>query len=247
MTARAPGGAWTALAGLLGVGALVAWWLPSPWLDWQPAAFGREPWRALSAAFVHWSALHLGANLLGGVLVAALGRVAGLPARAALAWAAAWPLTHLGLLAQPALAHYGGLSGVLHAGVAVAAWWLVLRTSGRSRSIGAALLAGLAIKVGLEDPFGAPLVHPAGWDIAVAPLAHASGAIAGTVTGLVATLVPGGGRGDPTAFASSRGAPNGEHAMPTGRPDPGRAGTAHPDAARPDGDRSDAGRRESGR
>ena len=40
---------------------------------------------------------------------------------AALAWALAWPLTHLALLAEPALLRYGGLSGVLRAGAAVAA------------------------------------------------------------------------------------------------------------------------------
>ena len=35
------------------------------------------------------------------------------------------PLTQLGLLMRPDLLHYGGLSGVLHAGVAAAALWLV--------------------------------------------------------------------------------------------------------------------------
>lgn len=192
--ACAPGAAWVVLAALLALGALLAWWAPAPSLDWQPGAVAREPWRAFSAAFVHWSALHLGANLLGSGLVAALGRTAGLPARAALAWAVAWPLTHLALLAQPALAHYGGLSGVLHAGVAVAGWWLLLRQRGRPRAIGAALVAGLAIKVALEDPFGAPLVHAAGWDIAIAPLAHAAGALAGSATGLAAALGAGGAR-----------------------------------------------------
>lgn len=188
------------LAGVLAGGALLAWWLPTPWFDWQPGAVAREPWRAFSAAFVHWSALHLGANLLGTAILAALGRAGGLPGRAALAWALAWPLTHLGLLAQPALAHYGGLSGVLHAGVAVAGCWLLVRTRGRPRAIGAALLAGLAIKVVLEEPFGAPLVRPPGWDIAIAPLAHASGAIAGTVAGLVAAWLPGDwGTGDARA------------------------------------------------
>jgi rhomboid family GlyGly-CTERM serine protease len=178
-----PGRAWTALAALLGAGALCAWALPAGLLDWQPARAAREPWRLFSAAFVHWSALHLGANLLGCLLVGALGRAAALPAAAALAWLAAWPLTHLALLAQPALAHYGGLSGVLHAGVAVAALWLLVHHRGRPRAVGAALLAGLALKVVLEDPLGAPLARPAGWDIAIAPLAHASGALAGALIG----------------------------------------------------------------
>jgi rhomboid family GlyGly-CTERM serine protease len=178
---RRPGRAWVALSLLLGAGALLGWWAPAAALDWQPARAFTQPWRAWSAAFVHWSALHLGANLLGVALVAALGQAAALPARAALAWCLAWPLGHLGLLLEPALAHYGGLSGVLHAGVAVAGWWLVVAARGRPRAVGLAVLAGLALKLVLEDPFGAPLARPAGWDIAIAPLAHATGALAGSL------------------------------------------------------------------
>jgi hypothetical protein len=70
---------------------------------------------------------------------------------------------------------------VLHAGVAVAGWWLAVTARGRTRAIGLAVLAGLALKLVLEDPFGAPLARPVGWDIALAPLAHATGALAGSV------------------------------------------------------------------
>jgi len=134
---------------------------------------------------VHWSPLHLGANLLGTALVAALGQVGALPPRAALAWLIAWPLTQLGLLLQPELMHYGGLSGVLHAGVAVAAVTLVLDEQGRRRAIAAALLLGLAVKLLLEAPWGPPLRHPADWDIAVAPLAHSTGAVCGALLALL--------------------------------------------------------------
>jgi rhomboid family GlyGly-CTERM serine protease len=178
---RDAGRAWLLLALALGGGALLAWPLPTRWFDWQPGLVVAEPWRAWSAAFVHWSALHLAANLLGCALVAVLGHVAALPRRAALAWLLAWPLTHLALLLRPELAHYGGLSGVLHAAVAVAGWWLVAGVPGRARLIGAALLVGLSIKVALEDPFGPVLARVAGWDIAIAPLAHATGALAGSL------------------------------------------------------------------
>jgi len=178
---------WIALAALLGLGALAGLGLPSPALDWQPALAGREPWRAWSAAFVHLSALHLAANLAGTALVGALGFVARVPRRSVLAWFAAWPLTHLALLARPDLSHYAGLSGVLHAGVAVAAVHLIATAHGLRRAIGAALLAALALKVASETPWAAEaLRHPAGWDIAIAPFAHASGLVAGAVASALA-------------------------------------------------------------
>jgi rhomboid family GlyGly-CTERM serine protease len=182
---------WLALCAACAAGALLAWFVPRGALDWQPALAAAQPWRALSAPFVHWSALHLGANLAGTIVVGALGVAAALPARAALAWLAAWPLTQLGLLVAPGLLHYGGLSGVLHAAVAVAGVWLAIERAGRERGIGCALLGGLALKVLLEAPWGPPLRNPPGWDIAIAPLAHATGALAGVACALLAsTLAP---------------------------------------------------------
>jgi rhomboid family GlyGly-CTERM serine protease len=180
--------AWIGLSALLAAGALVGWLAPSAGLDWQPGRAAAEPWRAFSAAFVHWSERHLLANLAGLALVAALGAAARLPRAAALAWLVAWPLTHLGLLARPELAHYGGLSGVLHAGVSVAAIWLVVCARGRTRLIAGAVVAGLAVKIVLERPWGAALVRPADWDIAIAPLAHATGALAGLLAAALALL-----------------------------------------------------------
>ena len=185
---KAPSRWWWRLAAAFAAASLLAWWLPAPLLDWQPALASSAPWRAFSAAFVHWSALHLGANLLGAAVVAALGLAARLPAPAAAAWLAAWPLTQAGLAVQPALLHYGGLSGVLHAGVAVAALWLLVRDSGRRRALGAAVMAGLVLKVVLEQPWGPPLRTGGGWDIATAPLAHASGLLAGLLCAGIALL-----------------------------------------------------------
>ena len=121
MAVRLRAGRWWALSALLAAGALVGALQPSHALDWQPALAYAQPWRAWSAAFVHWSARHLSANLGALLLVGALGAAAGCQGRATLAWALAWPTGHALLLLQPRLLHYGGLSGVLHAGVAVAA------------------------------------------------------------------------------------------------------------------------------
>lgn len=159
--------------------------LPAWWLDWQPGRLGTEPWRMLTAAFVHWSTPHLLVNLAGCVVVAAFGLVARLPPLAGLAWLAAWPLTHAALLLRPELAHYGGLSGVLHAAVAVAAVWLLSDGARPRRWVGAAVLAGLVGKVLLEHPLGPVLRPDSTLGIATAPLAHATGAAAGVLCALV--------------------------------------------------------------
>jgi len=195
---RTSGRAWGAFAVLLGLLALAGWGLPRAALDWQPALALTQPWRTLTAIGVHYSGLHLLANLAGAAAVGTLGIAARAPLGAAWAWAAAWPLTQLGLLLEPALTHYGGLSGVLHAGVAVIAVVLLWRANppgptpepmSTRRWVGLALLAGLVGKVLLEAPWGAPLRYPAGLDIAVAPLAHASGLVCGLLCAIVAQLV----------------------------------------------------------
>jgi hypothetical protein len=107
----------------------------------------------------------------------------------AAAWCAAWPLTQFGLLLQPGLRHFGGLSGVLHAGTAVIAVHLLLAATGRRRAIGGAILLCLVVKVASEEPWGAPLRTLAGWDIAVAPLAHATGLAAGVLCAVVGHLI----------------------------------------------------------
>jgi rhomboid family GlyGly-CTERM serine protease len=185
-----PGLAWSALAVLLGLAALAGWGTPRAALDWQPALVLTQPWRAFTAIAVHYSAVHLLANLAGAAAVGTLGLAARAPFAAAAAWATAWPLTQLALLVQPALIHYGGLSGVLHAGVAVISVVLVwMPTAPAQRWVGLALLAGLVVKVVLEAPWGAPLRHPTHIDIAVAPVAHASGLLAGLLCAIVALFI----------------------------------------------------------
>lgn len=157
-----------------------------PALDWRPALAASQPWRLWSAAWVHLNDTHLAVNAAGAVLVAALGVAARLPLRASFAWALAWPLTHA-LLALRPVESYGGLSGVLHAGVAVAAVWLVRTGTGRPRLIGVALLLGLVVKTVLEAPWRDALPFSPGLGITTVPFAHAAGAIAGTLAALLCT------------------------------------------------------------
>ncbi|MEO6410208.1 MAG: rhombosortase [Burkholderiaceae bacterium] len=182
--------AWAALAAALALASVLAFFfVPAPVIDWQPGLARTEPWRAWSAALLHYSPLHLAANLAGAALVAAFGWTARVRMRSVAAWLAAWPLTQVGLLLRPELLHYGGLSGVLHAGAAGVAVSLLVNERGRRRAIGAAVLVGLALKVASEAPWSTLLRQPAGWDIAIAPLAHASGLVMGLLAAGVAELV----------------------------------------------------------
>lgn len=171
-----------ALGAGLALAALLAWPAPRDALDWQPALAWSQPWRLLTAAWVHWSPAHLGVNLAAAAVVAAYGGAAGVPARAALAWACSWPLAHALLALRPDLAHYGGLSGGLHGGVCIVSVWLMVRAQGRRRWIGAAVMAGLVLKLVSEAPWGPTLRWADEWGIAVAPVAHATGALAGLLT-----------------------------------------------------------------
>jgi hypothetical protein len=224
---RTPGVAWAGVAGLLALGAIIVTSamaaagelrpgdaIPGA-LDWQPGLTSLQPWRPWTCAWVHWSWPHLFVNLAGAVIVARVGWRARAPLAAAVAWLLAWPLTHL-LLALPAeapahaadalrrLQHYGGLSGVLHAGVVVLGLALAFPVAGaaasaagelapltpaqarRHRLVGAALVAGTLVKVLLEAPWDLALRPSALLGIGVAPLAHACGCAAGVIAWAVA-------------------------------------------------------------
>ena len=205
---RVDGTAWVALSAMLCLAAVVVTALcanasaPSLMatpttraLDWQPALGLREPWRLWTCAWVHGSAAHLAVNLAGGAVVAFVGWRARLPAAAALAWFVAWPGTQLAMAAidsdklAAALPHYFGLSGVLHAGVIVLGLSLACRPArehaqaradaSRERWIGVGILAGTLAKVALEAPWELAPHASAALGIAVAPVAHACGIVAG--------------------------------------------------------------------
>ena len=188
--------AWAGAAALLCLFALLGWPVSREWLDWQPQLAFTQPWRALTAVAVHYSPMHLTGNLAGAVLTAAFGIAARVPMRAAWAWLAAWPLTHFALLIAPGLApgltpgltHYGGLSGVLHAGVAIVIVFLLAQGSRAQRVVASLVLIGFCVKIIGEAPWGPAVRHPAGWDIPIAPIAHATGAVAGAACAMVALL-----------------------------------------------------------
>ena len=181
-------------------------------LDVQPGLWRAQPWRLWTAAGVHWSGMHLLFNLMGCAALIAWGHAADVKLRHTLAWLLAWPLVQLALAATTSLPHYGGLSGVLHAGVAIGCWALVRQTDTPRGWVGAWVLLGLCLKVALEQPL---VRHVLGWGDDPVPLIGApgwyveSGAhLAGLVVGLAcAALV------DATAHLLRRVSP----AAPAGR------------------------------
>lgn len=171
---RTPERAWLLVCALLATGALLLFATGDP-ARWTLQRERFAPWQLFTAALWHWNALHLAGNLGALAVLALLGRRAGLPARAAVAWLLAWPMTQALLLLHPALPPFGGLSGVVHAGVLIAGLHLLPR----QRWLGALLLVGLALKLLLEQPWG-PLLRPNDWwGGATLPLAHAAGALSG--------------------------------------------------------------------
>ena len=193
--------AWTLLVLCWAVAAGVLWLGESatalPFhLDWQREFLRTQPWRLWTAAVVHWSGLHLLFNLLGCAALVAWGHAADLKLRHTLAWCLAWPLVQMLLYFSPPLPHYGGLSGVLHAGVAIGCWALVRQTDTPRRWVGAWVLLGLCLKVALEQPalrYGLrggdallPLIGAPGWSVASS--AHLAGLVAGLACAALADL-----------------------------------------------------------
>jgi rhomboid family GlyGly-CTERM serine protease len=158
---------------------------PLAW-SWHRDLLGNEPWRWLTAPWVHWGLKHTLVNAVGVVLLAWIGWRSALSNRAALAWFLALPLGQGLLWVKTDLVEVAGLSGWLHAGVAVLAVVLCRRSNTRERVLGAAVGAGLVLKLLLEAPWGPALRYEPMWGaMPVAPWAHLAGALAGASMALL--------------------------------------------------------------
>jgi rhomboid family GlyGly-CTERM serine protease len=155
---------------------------PAAWALHPSAGLHQSPLNYWTCAWLHANAQHLAANLAALALILVIGWRIKLPPLSAAAWGLAWPLTHLALLLDVRLGTYYGLSGVLHAGVAILALTLITRRGADTPpmpTIGWLLLVGLLAKCGLENPgLHATLPRP-DLGMNVAPMAHWAGALVG--------------------------------------------------------------------
>lgn len=183
-----PSRAWLVLCAVHGVASMLLWWAREPAvvaLTWRADTWPAQPWTLWTSAWVHLSTPHLIGNQLALGALTAFGWMVQPRRSAALAWFLCWPLAQASLLLWPHIGYAVGLSGLLHAGAAVVAMHLVLGSLPipKARRWGVLLLAGLLVKMLLEQAW----LRPVGWDegsqVSVVLAAHLTGGVWGMVLG----------------------------------------------------------------
>lgn len=178
--------AWPFLCAVLALASLAAWAMgpASVALQWDVSSWPREPWTLWTSALVHLSAGHLLANLLALGSLAVLGAALRVGKPAALALLVAWPLGTLALTAWPEVKQYSGLSGLIHAAVAVL--WADAAIQRKAYPMSFVVFVGVVFKLMTEHAWTAPIAFDPSWGFNVVYAAHLSGTLAGAVCGLLA-------------------------------------------------------------
>jgi rhomboid family GlyGly-CTERM serine protease len=180
---------WLALCALHGVMSMLACWARADVVDaltWQADTWTQQPWTLWTSSWVHLNTPHLIGNQVALGALAALAWVLRPTLAWALAWLLAWPLMQGSLLLWPQIGYAVGLSGVLHAGIAVAAAQLVLGRIlvPKAQRWGALLALGLGAKLLIEQAWSYPVVWDAGNDMSVVQAAHLSAVFWGALVAL---------------------------------------------------------------
>ncbi|MBL0918872.1 MAG: hypothetical protein IBJ14_09220 [Hydrogenophaga sp.] len=184
--------AWLLLCVLHGVASMLMWWAREPAvqaLTWHADDWPSHAWTLWTSAWVHLNTPHLIGNQLALGALTATGWMRRPPLSAALAWALSWPLLQASLILWPQVGHAVGLSGLLHAGVAVLGLHLLMGAAPRgARPWGATLLGGLLFKVMLERGWYHPVVLNADTDLPVVQAAHLTGVVWGVLLGALSAF-----------------------------------------------------------
>ena len=151
-------------------------------LQWDAMQWPQRPWTLWTASLVHLSGGHLLANLLALGALAVLGWSLRAGKAAAVALLVAWPLSTLALLAWPQVQQYSGLSGLIHAALAVL--WAHAAVQRKAWPLSFVLLAGMGLKLLTEHAWSVPVAFDIGWGFNVVYAAHLGGTLAGAACGL---------------------------------------------------------------
>lgn len=203
--------AWLSLCVLHAVASMLVWWAGDAWaweLTWRADTWLSRPWTLWTTAWVHINTPHLIGNQLAVGALAAAAWLMRPHAGASLAWLVAWPLLPPMLLWWPQVGYYVGLSGLVHAAVAVLAMHLVLGEMciPKARRWGWMLLTGLAAKLLIERAWLWPVVWHDAADMSIVQVAHLSGAALGAVLALGLLRRRSTGWWSPTRLALAPGA-----------------------------------------
>lgn len=162
-------------------------------LEYRAAAAWSEPWRLLTAHVVHLNWPHVLINAAAWFVVARLFAMELAIARQVVTLVVAAAVIGLALpLLWPAIEHYRGFSGTLHALYFAGAigWWLAAENTPAQRTLAGlwlptALLVGGWIKVLLEQPWDSSTPYADWLGAGTVPQAHLVGAVVGTALGVV--------------------------------------------------------------
>lgn len=184
-----PSRSWLVLCALHGVMSMLAWWARGDVvnaLTWQAEGWTDKPWTLWTSSWVHMNTPHLIGNQVALGALTALAWVVRPTMACAVAWLLAWPLLQLSLWLWPQIGYAVGLSGLLHAGLAVAAAQLLLGRIAvpQAQRWGILLALGLLLKLLLEKAWSYPVVWDAGNNMSVVQAAHLGGVFWGGVMGL---------------------------------------------------------------
>jgi len=181
--------AWITLCGVLAVASVAAWAAgpaAAPLLQWDRTLWLQQPWTLWTASLVHLSAAHLLGNLLTLGALAVLGSSLGAGQAATRALIVAWPLGTLALLAWPQVRQYSGMSGLIHAAVAVL--WAHAVVHRRAYPLSFVLFVGMGIKLLSEHAWLTPVSFDPSWGFNVVYAAHLSGTLVGAACGMAAAV-----------------------------------------------------------
>ena len=187
-------GSWLLLCALHAVASMLLWWAREGVVDvfiWRADGWTAQPWTLWTSAWVHLNTPQLIFNQIALGALTAFAWVVRPNWTCTLAWLLAWPLGQLSLLWWPQIGYAVGLSGLLHAGVAVLAVQLLRRRIPipKAKRWGGLLALVLLGKLLLERGWAYPVVWDGANDMSVVQAAWFSGTLAG---GLLGALTAGG-------------------------------------------------------